>query len=77
MKVLVRDHEQKVIKTGFSFTVLFFGVFVPIFRGDGIGVLIQLGLAFVTCGFSWFIIPFTYNNAYEQRLRGQGWKTLR
>jgi len=76
MKVLTREGEQKVITTGFSFTVLFFGVFVPIFRGDGMGFLIQLGLAFVTMGFSWFIIPFTYNNAYEQRLRSQGWKTL-
>ena len=72
MKVLVREGEQKVITTGFSFTVLFFGVFVPLLRGDGMGFLIQLALAFFTMGFSWLIVPFTYNNAYEQRLRSQG-----
>jgi hypothetical protein len=76
MKILVRDGEQKVIPTGFSFTVLFFGVFVPLFRGDGMGVLIQIVLAFFTAGLSWIVVPFTYNNAYEQRLRDKGWKSL-
>ena len=77
MKVLTREGEQKIITTGFSFTVLFFGAFVPIFRGDGIGFLIQLGLAFVTMGLSWLVIPFTYNKAYEERLRDKGWKLLK
>jgi len=76
MKVLTRDGENKVIPTGFSFTVLFFGAFVPLFRGDGMGFLIHIALAFFTMGFSWFILPFTYNYAYEQRLRDQGWKIL-
>ena len=77
MRVLTRDGEQKVIKTGFSFTSFFFGAFVPIFRGDGIGFLIQFALACVTMGVSWLVVPFTYNKAYEDRLRGQGWKTLK
>jgi len=76
MIILTRDHQQKVIPTGFSWTVLFFGIFVPIFRGDGMGFLIQFALAVMTCGISLLIIPFTYNRAYEDRLRGQGWKTL-
>tara|TARA_R110000824_G_scaffold158397_3_gene332218 strand:- start:1002 stop:1235 length:234 start_codon:yes stop_codon:yes gene_type:complete len=77
MKVLIREGEQKVVTTGFSWTVFFFGVFVPLFRGDGMGFLIQLVLGFCTCGLSWLVIPFTYNNAYEQRLRNNGWKTLK
>mgnify|MGYP003147638944 CR=1 FL=1 len=76
MKVLTRAGEQRVVTTGFSFTSLFFGIFVPISRGDGKGLLIQLFLGFITCGFSWLIIPFTYNRAYEDRLRNRGWKTL-
>jgi hypothetical protein len=77
MKVLVREGQQKLITTGFSFTVLFFGVFVPIFRGDGIGFLIQFLLGIFTCGISWFVVPFTYNKSYEKRLKNQGWSLLK
>jgi hypothetical protein len=73
MKVLARRGEQKIVTTGFSWTTFFFGVFVPLFRGDGIGFLIQLALAIFTCGFSWFIVPFTYNSAYINRLKNNGW----
>ena len=74
MIILTREGEQKIVKTGFSWTTFFFGVFVPIFRGDGMGFLIQLALSICTCGFSWLVIPFTYNSAYISRLKDQGWK---
>jgi hypothetical protein len=74
MIILTKEGEAKIVKTGYSWTTFFFGVFVPIFRGDWIGFLIQLALGICTCGFSWFVVPFTYNNAYISRLKKQGWR---
>ena len=77
MILLERDGFQKEVTTGFSWTSLFFGIFVPLLRGDGTGFLIQLFLGFVTMGWSWLIIPFTYNSAYQERLRNRGWRSLK
>lgn len=74
MKVLVKNGHKKVITTGFSWTSLFFGVLVPLIRADLAGFLIQCSLGFFTMGLSWIIIPFTYNDSYENRLKADGWE---
>lgn len=50
--------------TGFSWTNLFFGFFVPLFRGDIKYLIIQLLVAGITAGLSTFIFPFFYNKLY-------------
>jgi hypothetical protein len=43
-------------------------------RADLAGFLIQCSLGLFTMGLSWIIIPFTYNDSYENRLRADGWE---
>ena len=50
--------------TGFSWTNFFFGVFVPLLRGDLKYTIIQLLVAMLTGGISWLIFPFFYNKLY-------------
>lgn len=66
------SNEYKSVPMGYSWTSLFFGVFVPLWRGDFIGFIIQLGLALVTGGVSWFIVPLVYNDRYVNRLLKSG-----
>lgn len=62
------------VKDGFSWTSLFFGIFVPIARGDMKGFIFQLAAALLTFGISWFIVPFIYNKRYLNRLLEKGYK---
>ena len=62
------------VKVGFSWTLFFFGVFVPLFRGDIKWTLIMFVAAFVTFGLSWLVFPFIYNKIYTQDLLNQGFK---
>lgn len=59
MKVYLKNSVgvTKHVKLGFSWTMLFFGFFVPLFRGDFKWTLISLVLSFVTCGLAWFVLP--------------------
>ena len=50
--------------TGFSWTNFFFGVFVPLLRGDLKYTIIQLIAAGLTAGISWLVFPFFYNKLY-------------
>lgn len=63
----------KQVKLGFSWTMLFFGLFVPLFRGDIKWTLLSLLLSIVTCGFAWLILPFVYNKSYIKGLLENGW----
>ena len=76
--ILERDlggyKEIKEAPVGFSWTMLFFGVFVPLFRGDWKWAAITLLAAFITSGLSWFIFPFFYNKFYLKDLIKQGYK---
>ena len=63
----------KQVKLGFSWTMLFFGIFVPLFRGDIKWFLITLLVACVTAGFSWFVFPFIYNKIYIKEMIEKGW----
>ena len=58
----------KEVKIGFSWTGLFFGIFVPMVRGDWAGFFIWLLVDLLTCGLGWLVFPFVYNKTYTQRL---------
>lgn len=63
----------KEAKLGFSFTSLFFGVIIPIIRGDFKGFVLQLLASMATFGFAWLVIPFLYNKRYVARLLEKGY----
>ncbi|HHY06891.1 MAG TPA: hypothetical protein GX532_07965 [Clostridia bacterium] len=63
----------KQVKVGFSWTALFFGVFVPILRGDWKWALIMVFLAIITFGISWIVFPFVYNKIYINNLLEKGY----
>lgn len=63
----------KEVKKGFSWTMLFFGIFVPLARGDWKWFLISLLAGIVTVGISWLIFPFFYNKIYLNELLEKGY----
>lgn len=75
MTILLKNQigAVKQAPTGFSWTMLFFGVFVPLFRGDFKWFFISLFASIVTFGFSWFVIPFIYNKRYLSNLLESGY----
>ena len=52
---------------GFSWTMLFFGAFVPLFRGDIAWFFISIITAVCTFGLSHLVMPF-YNKIYTRNL---------
>ena len=82
--VIIKHRESGMMKEGlygFSWTCLFFGFFVPLFRGD----LIFAGLFFFLTSGSWFlfgyiplllhlIFAFLYNKQYMTRMFEKGWE---
>lgn len=63
----------KQVKIGFSWTMLFFGVFVPLFRGDLKWTILILISVIITSGLAWFVFPFIYNRMYINGLLDKGW----
>ena len=61
---------KKQVKQGFSFTTLFFGIFVPITRGMWPQVLITL----LTFGLANWYYMFKINEIYLERLVESGWE---
>lgn len=58
---------------GFSWTYLFFGWFVPVFRGElGVGALHFL-FSVVTFGLWQLIVCFIYNRQFMTRMLTSGW----
>ncbi|HLR35876.1 MAG TPA: hypothetical protein VK071_11200 [Tissierellales bacterium] len=81
----VLKHESgmvKEVKIGFSWTTFFFGLFVPLIRGDLKWALIMLGIAFLagvpTMGIgsivSNIIFAFIYNKLYIRELLEKGYR---
>lgn len=66
----------KTVKVGFSWTMLFFGIFVPLVRGDWKYGLISIVLAPITFGISWLVFPFIYNNLYINDLKNKGYQVV-
>ena len=78
-KIIFQHPVTKEIKEaplGFSWTTLFFGIFVPLFRGDWKWAIISFLLAIITGGISWFIFPFFYNKLYVKELIKKGFKAV-
>ncbi|MEY6431373.1 hypothetical protein ABC977_03010 [Thioalkalicoccus limnaeus] len=59
---------------GFSWTVLFFGFFPPLFRGDWKWAVIIFLIAMLTIGLGNLVFMFIYNELYVKDLVGSGFK---
>ena len=74
--VAIRHIQSGLVKNGyygFSWTYLFFGWFVPLFRGElGIAAL-HLLFSLVTFCVSQIIFGFIYNKQYMTRMLTNGW----
>ena len=53
---------------GFSWTFLFFGWFVPLFRGELMIALLHFTITVITIGLWQIIFAFLYNKQYTTRL---------
>ena len=75
MKVFLKNNVGvvKECKVGFSWTTLFFGLFVPLLRGDFKWSAIMFILACLTFGLSWLVMPFIYNKKYITSLLEKGY----
>lgn len=69
--ILHRNGMTKPIPSGFSGTTLCFGPIPALMRG-------QIGPAliiFFTCGLGWLFYMFKLNEAYLEKMQGEGWVT--
>lgn len=66
---------RKKVKVGFSWTMLFFGPLVPIFRGDFAGAIRIFLLSLITLGIYGLVACWTYNKKYAQGLLEKGYTT--
>lgn len=66
--------QMKQAPVGFSWTVLFFGFFPPMIRGDWKWVIIMILAAVFTLGVSGLVFIFIYNKLYIKDLIGNGFK---
>tara|TARA_Y100001958_G_C20921950_1_gene335870 strand:- start:261 stop:566 length:306 start_codon:yes stop_codon:yes gene_type:complete len=69
-----KTKQLKLAPIGFSWTNLFFGFFVPLFRGDWKWAAIFFGVGWITFGFGSFITCFFYNKLYAEELINTGFK---
>ena len=86
MKIRVKNdiRRTKEIKIGFSWTMFFFGIFVPLFRGDWkwflIILLTEVLLGMVSGGIITLLLmiafPFFYNKLYARDLYEKGYRGL-
>lgn len=70
-------NESGMIKdatTGFSWTTLFFGSLVPLFRSDWKYFVIMCLVGMLTLGFSNLVFSFTYNKTYMRERLNEGYK---
>lgn len=63
----------KSAPVGFSWTVLFFGFFPPLFRGDWLWAIVILLLNLVTYGIGGVVMAFLYNKIYLKSLLSNGY----
>lgn len=68
--------KSKEVKRGFSFTYLFFGPFVPLFRGHVGGFFLSLFVELFTCGLAHLILLFCYNGMYINWLAQNGYRRM-
>ena len=58
---------------GFSWTFLYFGWFVPLFRGELLIALLHFTITVITIGLWQIIFAFLYNKQYTTRLLEKGY----
>lgn len=76
MAILINMQKNgmtKPVPVGFSWTTLFFGCLVPLFRGDWIWFGVMLLLMVFSFGVINFILCFFYNRIYVTSLINHGW----
>jgi len=66
--------EVKEAPVGFSWSTLFLGVFVPLYRGDWKWAIIIFLTNIITLGVSWIVFPFIYNKLYIKEIIKKGYK---
>ena len=75
-EIRLKHKESDLTKIGcygFSWTYLFFGPFVPMFRGElGVGAL-HIVYAIFSAGISNIIFAFIYNKQFLRRQLENGW----
>jgi len=77
MYVRLKHKDSGMIKEvplGFSWTALFFGALVPLFRGDLKWFAIFMLASILTLGLAWIAVPFIYNKIYVKELLQKGFK---
>ena len=70
------QHQNGMTKecpVGFSWTILFFSFFVPIFRGDLKWLIIMIIADVITAGIAWLAFPFFYNKKHIEDLIEKGY----
>tara|TARA_B100000686_G_C16614675_1_gene875742 strand:- start:668 stop:973 length:306 start_codon:yes stop_codon:yes gene_type:complete len=73
----LEDKKNKIIKeapVGFSWTTIFFGGFVPLFRGDWPWFFIMLIASAISFGLAGILFGFIYNRIYIQNMLKKGFK---
>jgi hypothetical protein len=74
--ILLLKTQNGVMKQavmGFSWTTLFFGFFVPLFRGDLKWFVIMIICDFLSFGITNIIFSFIYNKLYIKKLLENGY----
>ena len=69
-----KTKQLKLAPIGFSWTNLFFGFFVPLFRGDWKWAVIFFAVGWITVGFGSLVTSFFYNKLYAEELIKTGFK---
>ncbi|MDF7673599.1 hypothetical protein PT277_01235 [Acetobacteraceae bacterium ESL0709] len=72
--VLIRNRVSGIVRegyVGFSWTYLFFGFLVPLFRGEIAIAVFHAILTFLTGGFWQIFYAFFYNRHYMTRMLSQ------
>ena len=76
-RVLLRHPQSGIVKKGyfgFSWTFLFFGWFVPLFRGEILISLLHFVITIITLGIWQIIIAFLYNKQFMIRQLENGYE---
>lgn len=75
-RVMLRHPVTGVVKAGaygFSWTYLFFGFLVPMYRGELVVAALHLLFTIASAGISQLVFPFVYNRQYMQRMLEAGY----
>lgn len=65
--------RTKIAPVGFSWTVFFFAIFPPAFRGDWKWFIIIALLNCISFGFAGMVVAFFYNRIYINELLQEGY----